>query len=1357
MSWQESEAEGKFQKWKVELVSSFFGVPLEPDEMNDDAKKLTKDTDGAEFDSFNEKSKVSNCDGEISKRKISISRVIGESDETVLTNFDNVSSVLAHNEEMNEGGENYMLDELASRKEKCPNFEVKSYELSDSVLESHLGCFSVDTVGMVDNYKGNDVSKDKEVNSNMGFGCEHLDEGDGEVQLSISAPYRPLEEKFGLPMPDHIGDVSVVNENMDSFEPGDNDQKEAFNGLDAYEIMNDDTTLLSSDSDIKKPVESEYFIDKFNILDNNPAIEKTESKIVVQYITDEILSYLPLYKDSKVSYLVDQTGSQDVNANSCMIDEFENKNVKDKAKKNVVIDVDESEESGDESKEVYCGMFSNSGANIIVGSILANVLDIVADTVAVNYDCSRLSILRGKVGSKIREKNDCVTLNSLDVKLPELDQNTLEGRNSFHASKKPSSSSTFVVSKDHGDDDENGLIDASKVPFACLDVRLKTGFPAKTVQLGKNCLSIILKSDCRKEDRLDLVNVTGFLGCGLHNLKFYSQSKIIGSKIRKDFVFESEIDAEKADKYLKNHCRVETFRLTESELGFSLAPSLSEAEMMSILDASSHEKKDNNFMSKFDGTVEQNDGDIFFKFSSLANLNLFLYHLLGASNAALGLFRKNFTDKQQLVLAPSKRFAGITRKGDNSDQMVFQLFVEDNRKKNRRKKLLPCEWELLAKCCNFELEQASLSENEKILIFISKLAMYKFWTGFTAKILRKARIYDLTLEKHDCVEIISEKVSERLAIDLNLLRDSANANDMVSENVLKCVDDVIYEREEVEVPSISSEENIEVEESTLGIQTLCSTIVIESEECGTSRTEETPALETEIEASAISAGIKINEIIDELQKVKNNLMAEENKVRKLEAELKEKTEMISELQEWLVCERKDKLSLEAMLPPQDMQRRIQEEIDQETREFQESNLANFDWKCIDYFSGGIPSSRNIAGKRERPKRCLAISNPQIKLSSILGLTWKKEVANGSNFIRCVVSFLKSISRSLSSVFMEDGDVVLCMKSPALLRKALFDDVRKEVLDQGFENLTPRMRLVPDYLFQDYKLDIFLEDNNLNLQSRKDLVLLLSRAGGSLKRRGCDEQILTVSFKSLIAFVRALTNTKLLSHHKVFPRKVHFEHFSGNGENNYFKGQVCLTESNLLSIHYIGEQEQGFARCFSKFLQDSRIHKVDVGKNGRIVVMFYNLKALEDCLSESCQYNCNTLAKLVHQSVRSSFSPRNTYYSLMCPSTASKKDFACYKDTCMLEDEPRRISSQSKLQLVEVLRDVQGKYPDVHFSENNFFFPRKKGQQKRSQSLATEEVDTHEAYENHPFENADATSDYDESIVSEPNVGAEVRH
>ena len=40
--------------------------------------------------------------------------------------------------------------------------------------------------------------------------------------------------------------------------------------------------------------------------------------------------------------------------------------------------------------------------------------------------------------------------------------------------------------------DPTAQIDASKVAFACLDIRLKTGFSAKVKVKVKNCVSIIL-------------------------------------------------------------------------------------------------------------------------------------------------------------------------------------------------------------------------------------------------------------------------------------------------------------------------------------------------------------------------------------------------------------------------------------------------------------------------------------------------------------------------------------------------------------------------------------------------------------------------------------------------------------------------------------------------------------------------------------------------------------------------------------------------------------------------------------------------------------------------------------------------
>merc|ERR1719234_2942116 len=125
--------------------------------------------------------------------------------------------------------------------------------------------------------------------------------------------------------------------------------------------------------------------------------------------------------------------------------------------------------------------------------------------------------------------------------------------------------------------------------------------------------------------------------------------------------------------------------------------------------------------------------------------------------------------------------------------------------------------------------------------------------------------------------------------------------------------------------------------------------------------------------------------------------------------------------------------------------------------------------------------------------------------------------------------------------------------------------------------------------------------------------------------------------------------------------------------------------------------------------------------------------------------------------------RLSYFSLLCSPTAAKKDFACYKDTCKLEEDPRRISSKCKVRLVEVLRDIKDKYPDAHFMENNFFTRTGRGQQE-SESQQNEEVGVNEAFEEHSLgESADlvgvegyATSGYEGSIFSETTVGGGVR-
>jgi len=576
------------------------------------------------------------------------------------------------------------------------------------------------------------------------------------------------------------------------------------------------------------------------------------------------------------------------------------------------------------------------------------------------------------------------------------------------------------------------------------------------------------------------------------------------------------------------------------------------------------------------------------------------------------------------------------------------------------------------------------------------------------------------------VDVVSKKVLDDFEVNQSVLPlKSLDDEAIINNNVAPTKDEV--ERDEKIVRGVMIVEgdtdavvDVEVEEAT-----------------------ELSKLKSELNLQSV----ELAEVEKNLREKMKELKFMSNRVIEVENELKIQVETIASLEERLVLEHKSKLELEAKLSPQEMRKRILDELAQETMEIKENNVATLDWKSIDYFNPGVPLVRNDTGERGKLYLGLSNTNHQIKWSSILGLVFKREHKSGKNYIHCIADFLKNIASSISSIFMEGGDVILSLKSAALLKKALMQHVHDESLESRLDDLEPRVRMVPHDLCKEYSLEVFYDEHNLQSQSREDLKRELSIAG--IRRKEGTLISVIATFKSLIAFVRALTNTKLVKYHRVVPHKTCFEFIGGNGEDNYFKGQVCLTEVNLMSIHYIGEHEHGFAKSFSRFLQDSRIQKVDKGRNGRLLVIFYTLKALEDCLLHSCQFNCNTLAKLVHQPVRSMLIPRISYFSLLCPPTFAKKDFACYKDTCKLEEEPIRISSKCKVKLVEVLRDIKEKYPEAHFMEKNFLTRTRRGQHE-SESQQNEAVNVNGAFEEHPPEEGgdlagvegDATNDYE---------------
>jgi len=713
-----------------------------------------------------------------------------------------------------------------------------------------------------------------------------------------------------------------------------------------------------------------------------------------------------------------------------------------------------------------------------------------------------------------------------------------------------------------------------------------------------------------------------------------------------------------------------------------------------------------------------------------------------------------------------------------SGDEVFRLDVvhppvptnKDRRKYDKRPKWKTgWSWDLLEKTCNFKIEDSRSrgprisSSSRKVLIFNSKLSLYEFWAGITAKLFSEVKILDLKLK-----EFVSSAVKLGSSIKfednqdemvqnevlqgrrkLNEDEDDDNDNGEKADTRLKesetsCIEDNIAKKPgDVDSEGILKKHPLNEGNKKEIQENLMSGKVIQYEILARK------ALENEMMTLKL-----------ETDKLKMDLKTALTRLEMIGIEVKDKNETIASLEERLVLERKAKINLENKLSHQEMERKIQDEIARRTLENQINSLAEYDTRQDDKRNHVL---RNLSGNDRRNSQVpRPVSGPpQISWTNILSLTWRCEEESGGNYVSCLWKFLRDISGCLESVFRIEEEIILKFKSSDKLDQALLNHATDEGRNfRRLDELGQRARLVPDEIWNNFSLTIVYTEENFHLQSRKQLFEEIKKANGYL-RRFRDESVLVV-FPTEIAFVRALVSRKLSVYHRKFLVREQFEVIGGNGENNYFKGKVCLTESNLLSLYFQGEDDVGFAELFSTFLKNRRIVSVDLGCNDRLVITFNSLIELEECLKDYCQDNCNTLAKLITLPVRCKLVAKNGSYSLLCPSTAVKKDFIGYQNLCRLEAQPRRISSRSKLCLVQILRNLekQTKYPEIHFIEENFYWKIKRGPSKPSQVVAAHVLDdSHENALVHgpPVEGREITSDYEESVYSEAAGGLDGRH
>ena len=298
-----------------------------------------------------------------------------------------------------------------------------------------------------------------------------------------------------------------------------------------------------------------------------------------------------------------------------------------------------------------------------------------------------------------------------------LEETKSKGEDTSQVTKLPGDGT--YVPKDKTDQNEKEVL-------FCFCDTVDTGLPKQRVKEAKVCVSVIIHSG----DKIESI-CGGLLGCRIKGLKFYSQSSEIKKSVRHDLVFESEEAALKFHDSILTEDTILTL-MTEEELGVNLVPVLSETEMMWCLKNCQVEEV--NFSKFFDGNVFLDDGNLVFRFPSLASLNLFLYFVAGPNMATLGMMKVK-GNKVPIVLHGESR----------GESLAYIVKIVHDLPKNAKhspltKEQLGWNWENLAIACDFVILRGG-SKTSKVLMFKTKLSLFQFWSGFTAKLFKRFDIF----------------------------------------------------------------------------------------------------------------------------------------------------------------------------------------------------------------------------------------------------------------------------------------------------------------------------------------------------------------------------------------------------------------------------------------------------------------------------------------------------------------------------------------------------------------------------------------------------------------------------------------
>jgi len=193
------------------------------------------------------------------------------------------------------------------------------------------------------------------------------------------------------------------------------------------------------------------------------------------------------------------------------------------------------------------------------------------------------------------------------------------------------------------------------------------------------------------------------------------------------------------------------------------------------------------------------------------------------------------------------------------------------------------------------------------------------------------------------------------------------------------------------------------------------------------------------------------------------------------------------------------------------------------------------------------------------------------------------------------------------------------------------------------------------------------------------------------------------FPSLLYLARTLPRQDVFRKYRNAipePRMLKFNDERSNV--NFYKGNICLTETNILSLVWRSEgmeRKWSYYDCVTKFFRSPGIQDVVKDCNGELLATFSSRSSLEQLLRNFCTPATDSLAKVVAAVPRSKLVHFLKGLVALDSQTVLSRDI-CSGYNCSLSLDQHRVLFRDKLDMIKFLRDPNKRTNSMRICLNN---------------------------------------------------------